>query len=53
MVNIEFILADGSSVMVYDVHPSSQDEPVIVPDGARHFCVWLGTIAVESGHGIS
>lgn len=43
MINLQFTLADGTTVMAYDVHPRSQDEPVEIPDGAVAVTVWLGT----------
>ena len=44
MINLEFKRADGSRVsMVYDVHPASQKQPVLIPEGATCITVWLGT----------
>jgi hypothetical protein len=43
MINLQFHLPDGSTVMAYDVHPASQDEPITIPDGATAVTVWLGT----------
>jgi hypothetical protein len=43
MINLEIRLEDGTSVMLYDVHPRSQDHPVDLPRGAVSVTVWLGT----------
>jgi hypothetical protein len=44
MINIEFRFADGTSKMIYDVHPRSQEEGGLpVPNGAVGFVLWLGT----------
>jgi hypothetical protein len=37
-----FHFADGGTVMEYDVHPQSQEDPVNIPDGAVGVSVWLG-----------
>lgn len=42
MVNLEFQLENGESYLVYDVHPSSQEFPVELPQGAKSVTVWLG-----------
>lgn len=48
MINLRFILSDGSTHMVYDVHPRSQEtNGVPVPPSAVSVEVWLGTIAGE------
>lgn len=47
MINLEFKMADGSTVMVYDVHPLSQDTPVEIPAGATGVVVWMGTRPVK------
>lgn len=46
MINLEFHLADGTSAMVYDVHPESQAHPVPIPAGAVSVTIWLGTRSV-------
>lgn len=44
MINLEFKRADGTRlIMVYDVHPTSQEEPVVIPEGAAFVTIWLGT----------
>jgi hypothetical protein len=43
MLNLQFLFPDGDSVMAYDVHPRSQDEPVPLPAGAIGVVLWLGT----------
>lgn len=43
MINLEIVLADGTTTMLYDVHPSSQEQPVPLPEGAVGVTVWLGT----------
>jgi hypothetical protein len=43
VINLEFTLPDGSTVMAYDVHPASQETPVEIPAGAVAVTVWLGT----------
>jgi hypothetical protein len=42
VINLEIRLEDGTSVMLYDVHPRSQDEAIDLPPGARTVTVWLG-----------
>ena len=39
-------MPDGTSVMIYDVHPASQDEAIPIPEGAVSVVVWLGTRAI-------
>jgi hypothetical protein len=51
MINLEINLADGGSVMLYDVHPVSQEEPVVLPEGAVSVVVWLGTRPVNGVQG--
>jgi hypothetical protein len=46
MINLQFVFPDGDSVMAYDVHPASQDQPIRLPAGAVSVVVWLGTRAV-------
>lgn len=43
MINLEFTLEDGSRVMVYDVHPRSQETAIQIPPGAVAVTIWLGT----------
>lgn len=44
MINLCFILSDGTRQMVYDVHPRSQETGgVAIPPGAVAVEVWLGT----------
>ena len=43
MINVEVHLEDGSRVMLYDVHPASQETPVELPPGAKSITIWLGT----------
>jgi hypothetical protein len=43
MINLQFFLYSGESVMVYDVHPGSQNRPIAIPKGAATVKVWLGT----------
>ena len=43
MINLEIELADGSKVMIYDVHPRSQAQAIPLPEGAVGVVVWLGT----------
>jgi hypothetical protein len=47
MINLEFVMPDGSRVMAYDVRPACQAEPVAVPAGATGVTVWLGTRSVD------
>lgn len=43
MINIEFLDAEGQRVaMAYDVHPLSQEIPLVIPPGAVRLVVWLG-----------
>ena len=44
MINIEFKLADGTTKMIYDVHPASQEQAGLpVPDAAVSYVIWIGT----------
>lgn len=46
MINLQCVLEDGSTVMVYDVHPRSQEadpQGVEIPAGTVRIVVWLGT----------
>jgi hypothetical protein len=43
MINLEFVLVDGSTVMAYDVHPRSQPDGIPVPEGTARVIIWLGT----------
>lgn len=44
MINLEWVGPGGDRVkMSYDVHPASQDRPILIPAGAIAVRVWLGT----------
>ena len=46
MINLQIWFADGTSTMIYDVHPRSQDKQpggIPLPAGATGITVWLGT----------
>ena len=45
MIDLEFILADGSSRMVYNVQLA--DRGIHIPPGAYRVRVWLGTAAAR------
>lgn len=49
MINLEFHLADGTSVIVYDVHPRSQEVAIGVPLNTVSVRVWMGT---RPGNGV-
>ena len=49
MINLEFRFPDHDPVMMYDIHPSSQEVPVVIPRGATHVVVWLGTEGETDG----
>lgn len=42
MINLQIWLTNGEHVMLYDVHPRSQDEPIPLPADAVSVVVWLG-----------
>jgi hypothetical protein len=42
MINLRFTLRDGATVMIYDVYPASQEEPVVIPDDAVSVSVYMG-----------
>jgi hypothetical protein len=43
VINLLFTLANGDTIMVYDVYPRSQMSAIEIPEGAVSVTVWLGT----------
>jgi hypothetical protein len=48
VINLQILLADGTDMMIYDVHPRSQFEAVPLPANAVGVVVWLGVKGVTA-----
>jgi hypothetical protein len=50
MINLEFNLENGQTVMLYDVERASQKNPIELPAGATHVVVSLSFRPVSDRH---